>query len=259
MYDDVSPELRVRLRRFWRLHGPGLSALLVLSVFTAVGFEMWRPRQLTYDGLWNARTGVWTTILLFDNAILVAYYALLTRGALMAAREQAAAAEEQLGLARNEREAAREPCVVISRRVLTIPGERHGGGEPAVYEFVNVGSGFALNLTYVVMDRPGSWSDPTAVGGLPSGGAARLAGRLEQPLRDGPGLIGYLVIAEGIGSTRWVATVNVRSKAGDMSHAVVKAEAHKASNPRHLLEGEPWEEITAKYQTIRAELERRGA
>jgi hypothetical protein len=52
----------------------GCRVLAIAAATMIVGgilFELFRPADLSWDGLWNARAGVWAGLLLFANLILL--------------------------------------------------------------------------------------------------------------------------------------------------------------------------------------------
>lgn len=119
----------------------------LVNVAIALSFEAFRPRHLTYDGLWNARTALWAGLLLVDNLIVVWWYASLTGKAVEAAQSQARVTRDQFRLAQEEQNAKKRPCVVIDWKYLPprLPTSPHGH----TYVARNVGPGLALNVVYV--------------------------------------------------------------------------------------------------------------
>lgn len=169
------------------------AALAALNLGVVLAFEALRPRMLSYDGLWNARTALWAGLLLVDNLVVVWWYANLTgqavgaariqaalsRDALDAAREQARASANQFQLAREADARAQRPCVVIEWQRTP----RLEPGIPAGHNYVarNVGAGLALNVVYVEdVDAPALTTHH--IGALPAGGAVELPGDLTERL-----------------------------------------------------------------------------
>ena len=58
---------------------PYIAALVALNVLVWLAFEAFRSRQLSWDGLSNARTAISAGLLLFDNLLVLWWYAHLTR------------------------------------------------------------------------------------------------------------------------------------------------------------------------------------
>lgn len=55
----------------WHVQAVIAGVLTLFSILVASGFEWLRPRELSFDGLWNARTALWAGLLLFDNLVVV--------------------------------------------------------------------------------------------------------------------------------------------------------------------------------------------
>lgn len=234
-----------------------LVAGLALNLLALWLFERYRPAALSWDGLWSARTGLWSVLLLFDTLIAVGWYAWLTRGILMAAQIQSIESRSARELAIEHFDAEQRPCVVIDRRVMELRGERIAAGEASGFYVHNIGAGFAINVSDVLIPAPGKWENFKELGAIGAGAAFRLPDRLETPLRDSANPPAHLLIAESHGSkVRWTATVNVRDKSGEMSHAVIAPES-KATTSRDFL-NQNWSAIDVRFVAILAEISRRG-
>jgi hypothetical protein len=231
--------------------------VVIVDIAAVVLFESLRSRLLSLDGLWNARTALWSVLLLLDTLVAVGWYAWLTHSIASAATVQAAASEGATALAIEQADAARRPCVVVDRRVIDIIGERASSGEAAGFYLHNVGPGFAVNISFVDLPRPGTWQNFKELGALETGGVTRLPQVVEKLLRDSQGPYACLLIAESFGSRiRWVATVNVRDRNGEVSHAIV-APASSVEDARAFI-GQHWAEIDAHHVTQLKEINNRG-
>jgi hypothetical protein len=159
----------------------GLVLLLLLNVIAFAAFERWRPAHLSYDGLWETRTGFLSTLLLFDNLLAVWWYSVMTR-------EQLNVAKQQADLENEARRQQHQP-VVVTRR------DRTSGK----YFLRNVGAGLALNVYGVWPDQKGDYST-LRFGSLGAGAERPLAGFEEIIVlpKLGHGGGPHLVIAEGV-------------------------------------------------------------
>jgi hypothetical protein len=99
---------------------------------------MFRPRDLTYDGLWAARVGVWTGLLLVSNLVLVWWAALSTW-------RQVEIAEKTY----------RDDWVARRQNLKPVVFTEYGDKDSA-YLIRNVGGGFALNVYVLVTSSNGS-------------------------------------------------------------------------------------------------------
>ena len=125
-----------------------LIALVVSDVVLLVVFEAVRPRTLSWDGLWNARTGLWSVLLLLNNLALVWWYAYITAVGVATAQNQLRMAESQAMLASRQFEASIQPCVVLERARLGDRGDK--------YMIKNLGPGSALNIGLLSESEAGS-------------------------------------------------------------------------------------------------------
>jgi hypothetical protein len=188
---------------FWSAVGLFINLVLVLA------FEWLRPRQLSYDGLWNARTGVWTAVLLVDNLIVVWWYAL-------SAFRQTATADETFQENWIRQRQDRKPVV------LTDYDNAQGK-----HVIRNVGGGFAVNV-YAIF--PGEDDDhETCILGSLAAGAERVLrdGEDEQFAKaDRQGLRAHVVLAEGVytRTAQWNPTLNSANEWASISHDVAVAD-----------------------------------
>ncbi|MGH2437734.1 MAG: hypothetical protein ACRDFA_12190 [bacterium] len=139
-----------------------------------------------------------TAYFLFANFIVVWWYAWLTRGILEESRIAAAAASEQLKLARAR--ALNDQKIGWSVRkppVFTFAKDSH-------LWIANVGGGPALNVFYLGLDGGHS---PIGLGALGVGQERPLPSGLNQPIA----VWRHILVAEGVSSRtrRWNPTLNV--------------------------------------------------
>src|SRR5438105_753884 len=92
---------------------------VVIALAIPIAFEVARPKALSYDGLWNARTALWAGVLLLANLVVVSWYALLTREIVEISQHQHALAIQEAKDAAAERWQANKPIVVIVREEQT--------------------------------------------------------------------------------------------------------------------------------------------
>ena len=227
-------------------------ALVPVNLAVWLMFEWIRPRLLSYDALWNARTGVWAALLLFDNLVVVWLYVRFTADLVSASHQQYEVTKEELQLARKEAQAvaadrlqANKPIVVTIREEDKVGGYR--------YYIHNVGRGTAINVWYADLhDDVWRIQSQAALG---AGEQRLLLGEVEGRLRNNPGEFKHLIVAEGIPTrtTRWTVSINVRSKVGGGSvHHLLAA----LQNPR---EGQSVDALlTAEGSVLRRQLGEAG-
>ncbi|HKY21629.1 MAG TPA: hypothetical protein VJM31_10445 [Vicinamibacterales bacterium] len=193
--------------------------VVVLNVASIVAFELLRPAQLTYDGLWSARTALWAGVLLVDNLLVVWWHAILTSKAVDAAHQQALVSRRQFEMAQAEQEAKQRPCVVIDWKFMPSPKFEVPAGH--TYVARNIGAGLALNVVYVE-NLDADQLETQHIGALESGGEVPLPQNLVQGLNQEDPITRRrrLLIAEPVGGTAWIVSENLKETSGRISHRV---------------------------------------
>jgi len=199
---------------------PYIGALLALNVVLALAFEVIRPGRLSWDGLWNARTAVWAGLLLFDNLIVVWWYAHLTREVATSTRDAAHSATTQARISLEQQKESRRPCVVIEWQFTKRSVPHFPDGH--TYIARNVGRGLALNVVYVEDLDATTVGDRLHIGALASDGYVELPPELVQQLnREAEQPIGrtrHVLIAEPVDGDEWIVTENLIERGGRLSH-----------------------------------------
>jgi hypothetical protein len=205
------------VRSVLRTSEPYLAWIKLLAAVDLVGwgaFELWARLDAvgwTHDGLWNARTSVWSVLVLFDILVIVWWYADL--------------ANKQYRLAETTRSESIKPFAVID--------QTHGfeaDHRPSRYVARNIGPGLAVNVLYVVEDDAGL--SIQSIGALAGHAERALPESLQRPLRDAHGATHrFLVVSEGLPTqpSRWTATANVLLPTGEVAHRVLRLEPEKRS------------------------------
>jgi hypothetical protein len=251
--------------------------LALFNILVAGGFEWLRPRELTFDGLWNARTALWAGLLLFDNLVVVWWYANLTRQAVEAgrqqgqltrevidvSRQQAQASGDQFMLAREADKRAQRPCVVIEWHRKAAPGP--GFPEGHTYVARNIGSGLALNVAHIEnLDSRDLQLDH--IGALGAGESVELPNRLVEMLNCETPVDRrrHVLIAEPVGGHEWVISENLRESTERISHRIRTrrlteaelARIHRQTADEYI--HEHWLEIQADLNRLLAALQERA-
>ena len=230
----------------------GVAAWLAIEL----AFELLRPRGLTFDGLWQARLGIATGVLLLANLVVVWWYADLTR-------RLAESSSEQVEMGRDQREHERMPCVVVEwqylpPRIMPRPGGDRMG--PAGHTWVarNIGRGIALNVVHVE-DLESDELKLLHVGSLDSGGKVELPDALverlnaeeAEPLQRRR----HVLIAEPLGGDEWFVTENRVERGGRVSHRV-RSRKLSREQINQIHRQAPGEYIHANWPAIQADLRR---
>jgi hypothetical protein len=214
-----------------------LGAGIILNVAVALAFEAFRPQSLTYDGLWNARTGLWAGLLLFDNLAVLWWYAYTTKQQLD--HSKAAFAESQRHLL-----IAQKPLLYVER--VEDP-DRRGH---VTYRVRNAGAGSAVNAYYIGLAEL-LFSEPRAIGSVAPGDARLLPAEINRILQEGGAGIKFVIVAEAhyTRTTQWTPTLNVRTQtAGRHGGQVLYRTAEPAVPPPRF-----------QYQSLRDYLQNNSA
>jgi len=226
----LSDERRSQIRgarEFFRNYWPFIAIAGVVNSCIA---RMLEPSIGSGPNAWTQRIALWSGLLLLDNLGVLWWYAHLTGLVAGAAIDQAAASSEQLDLLRSAAQESRRP-IAVSQRVR-VPGQPGTGrvGEGVHYVVRNIGPGFALNVYWVAAMSQAGWRGLRNLGSLAAGGELRLPEDLEQPLRDGSGLLAHLLIAESADwHMRWSVTLNVRLPDGFLNHEIYFRASERAA------------------------------
>lgn len=207
-------EAAVTTLKHIRPYVPYVAGLGVLNAVIIVLFEFLRPAALSWDGLWNARTAIWAGLLLFDNLLVLWWYAHLTGEVAKSTTTQAAVSQRQ-------QDQSERPCVLIEWQFA--PPSL--ATQPAGHTYVarNVGRGIALNVLHVEdLDSPNL--ELLHIGALEPGQSTQLPTALVERLnveeRDHLERKRHLLIAEPVGGTEWIVTENRMEPGGRLSHRV---------------------------------------
>lgn len=230
-----------------------IGVVAVMNLVVAIIFEAIRPHHLTYDGLWNARTAFWAGLLLFDNLIVVWWYATLTARAVRTSETQAELSRQQLALSRESEEEKRKPCVVIDWKF--VPSLRPEAPPGHTYVARNVGAGLALNVVFVE-DLNAQQLDTNHIGALQAGGEAQLPQTLVNSLNEETPITRKrrLLIAEPVGGNAWIVSENLKETSGRISHRI-RSKALQPEQIRQIHRDTADEYIHRNWAQIRRELD----
>lgn len=206
-----------------RISGYLALAVVGFCAAGAVGFEVLRSGQLSWDGLYNARTALWAGLLVLANLLVLWWYALRT--------------EQQYELAVLQRRESNKPFVVLAGVGDAFPVLRRSGDisqmlerSPSKYSIRNVGPGLAINThVFLLVSGDGSFGTTRSRGALEPGGERALWADWEHSLDSGHSNL-VVVAAEGLATrtARWTVTVNlvVNRAIGEVLHRVVPVAEH---------------------------------
>jgi len=171
-------------QRAWQVAG-----LLAFNILIALLFETRRPLDMTWDGLWTTRTGLWAGLLLLDNLVVLWWYARRT--------------QDQYDLAVRQYREGNKPFVVTKKEDCA------GGG--CRYHVINIGPGLAVNVWYVEGDAT-QRTRVVPLGALGSGDSQLLAEPMQREYCDRAVVRWHALVAEAIytRTARWNTTINVR-------------------------------------------------
>jgi len=172
---------------------------IIVNIALAVAFEVWRPRGLSYDGLWNARTGFWAGLLLLDNLCVLWWYATTTHA--------------QLALTQAEFKESHRRLLVAQKPVVYTERAEHPEHPGRVnYWIRNAGGGPAINVYYLgLFDL--AFQDPIALGAVAADDARVLPAAVKTTLHNGDAGIKFVLLAEApyTRTTQWTPTLNIRT------------------------------------------------
>ena len=198
-----------------------VKTLIVLNLIGWGIFELWTQSSAVYgfaltpDGRWIARTLVWSALLLFDNLVVIWWYA--------------DSASKQHRLAETTRGEANRPFAVVDCK--RVADTEQSPGAQTRYVIRNVGPGLAVNVFYAVDEDAGLAI--RALGALEGRGERTLPDGLEQPLRNARGATHvFVMVAEGIASQvgRWTVTINALLPSGEVAHRFVVLDHEKRTD-----------------------------
>jgi hypothetical protein len=186
----------------------------VLNIGLAGTFEWLRPNNLTYDGLWNARIGVWAGLLLVDNIALLWWYANLTRQQVDGARAQCNLLERQLKQAQDEFRHSQALQLVSFKPVVYIERIENPDYPANVdYAIRNAGGGAAINVYYIGLQEL-AFNEPRSIGSVAPGDSRVLPRAINTILQEGHASVRFLLLAEAhyTRTTQWTPTLHVRTQ-----------------------------------------------
>jgi hypothetical protein len=216
--------MKQEIRRWCRTYGRWAGLLGALNLFIWTAFECLHGRGVAGTSLWSVRTGLAGVLLLFDNLLVLWWYA-----------DRTAA---QVALAQCVRREANKPIVVTVRRDNA---DRTGYFH---YYVQNIGPGVAVSVWWVDQEGPAGERRMRALGAL-GPGDARPLGSLEGTLFGGRVNPGHLLAAEGLSTRTAPWTVTVNHLASDGTYEIIPslvplAHPELARSVMELVDGE-WE------------------
>jgi hypothetical protein len=148
----------------WRRYGGWVLGLLVLNGGVAIAYELFRDRSMSWSALWDARSSLWSALLLFDNLLVLWWYAHRTEQQALTGQELFRIARAQLVFAQQQADlAAREWSAKMTPRYsVELAGGNWGGSNGKIsvqLRFRNFG-GDALRFEGFALEY-GSRADPS--------------------------------------------------------------------------------------------------
>ena len=214
--------------------------ILIVNAIAVGFFELLRPADLTYDGLWNARTAVWTVILLIDNILAVWWYSLMTRHHVSVGEQQLELATRQFQDEWRSRRQQLKPIVFTDYDRTT-----------SKHVIRNVGGGFAINVYGVIPegvdDAPGIY----VLGSLAAGSALPLEDAMDSLATDDKA---HMLLAEGTftRTAQWNPTLNALNHWGNISHEIAVADDGKTILEHRTLQAY----LDKNWQVLRQQLKK---
>jgi hypothetical protein len=193
----------------------GVSGRLAVVVATGatgaiIAFELFRPRDLSYDGLWAARTSIIAAVLLGANLLVLWWYAHRTEEQARTSRELFTVARGQFDFTIAQARAAelrdaeqRKPRVIADWRFFA--PQAYGTPSGWFYVARNVDPGRAFNVVLILSS--GSGATPFELGTMDPGHENRLPQDVINAFNQRAGEIAIIVSTTAVGDL-WVVTEN---------------------------------------------------
>jgi hypothetical protein len=217
------------LRRYWIW----LIVIVLTNTIAYLLLDYQFGRHLDFGQRWPARLSAASGLLLFDNLLVLWWYAHRTEEQARTSRELFNLAREQFNLAQEQYRSTEarfaeeeKPRVIVDWRFAPPPGPGFGAGW--FYVARNLGPGRAFNVVLLLPTGPDA--SPYPLGTMEGGDENRLPQDVITALNQGAssGTLAVFVIATTRSGRRWVISENRVLPTNRIAHRFLEREAQEA-------------------------------